>query len=71
MRVHQFDDAHDARLINSIPPTENAYRRAVLAMKKAAGEAAAVHVQSGMLVGLGTGSTAIHAIRCLGQRLRS
>jgi ribose 5-phosphate isomerase A len=43
---------------------------AVLAMKKAAGEAAARRVQSGMLVGLGTGSTAIHAIRCLGQRLR-
>jgi len=42
----------------------------VLAMKKAAGEAAARRVQSGMLVGLGTGSTAIHAIRCLGQRLR-
>jgi ribose 5-phosphate isomerase A len=43
---------------------------AVLAMKKAAGEAAARRVQSGMLVGLGTGSTAIHAIHCLGQRLR-
>jgi ribose 5-phosphate isomerase A len=42
----------------------------VLAMKKAAGEAAARRVQSGMLVGLGTGSTAIHAIHCLGQRLR-
>jgi ribose 5-phosphate isomerase A len=43
---------------------------AVLAMKKAAGEAAARRVQSGMLVGLGTGSTTIHAIHCLGQRLR-
>jgi ribose 5-phosphate isomerase A len=43
---------------------------AVLAMKKAAGEAAARRVQSGMVVGLGTGSTAIHAIHCLGQRLR-
>ena len=42
----------------------------VLAMKKAAGEAAAHRVQSGMVVGLGTGSTAIYAIRCLGQRLR-
>lgn len=42
----------------------------VLAMKKAAGDAAACRVQSGMVVGLGTGSTAIHAIRCLGQRLR-
>jgi len=42
----------------------------VLAMKKAAGEAAARRVQSGMVVGLGTGSTAIHAIHCLGRRLR-
>jgi ribose 5-phosphate isomerase A len=42
----------------------------VLALKKAAGDAAARRVQSGMVVGLGTGSTAIHAIRCLGQRLR-
>lgn len=43
----------------------------ILAMKKAAGEAAARRVQSGMVVGLGTGSTAIHAIACLGARLRS
>jgi ribose 5-phosphate isomerase A len=42
----------------------------VLAMKKAAGDAAARRIQSGMVVGLGTGSTAIHAIRCLGRRLR-
>jgi ribose 5-phosphate isomerase A len=40
-------------------------------MKKAAGEAAARRVESGMVVGLGTGSTAIHAISHIGERLRS
>src|SRR4030095_16288469 len=67
-----FEDAHDARnRITSIPPTEECMvDDAVLAMKKAAGEAAARRVQSGMLVGLGTGPTAIHAIHYLGQRLR-
>ncbi len=39
-------------------------------MKKAVGVAAARRVKSGMDVGLGTGSTAVHAIAWLGQRLR-
>lgn len=37
--------------------------------KQLAGEAAAEVVESGMVVGLGTGSTAVHAIRRLGQRV--
>jgi len=39
--------------------------------KKEAAEAAVTAVQSGMVVGLGTGSTAVHAIRALGRRLQS
>lgn len=39
-------------------------------MKRAAAEAAARRVESGMVVGLGTGSTAIHAVAYLGRRLR-
>jgi ribose 5-phosphate isomerase A len=39
--------------------------------KKAAAEAAVTAVQSGMVVGLGTGSTAVYAIRALGQLLQS
>ena len=38
--------------------------------KRLAGEAAAELVESGMLVGLGTGSTAAFAIRRLGERVR-
>jgi ribose 5-phosphate isomerase A len=38
-------------------------------LKQRAGEAAADQVQSGMVVGLGTGSTAVHAIRRLGALL--
>jgi ribose 5-phosphate isomerase A len=38
--------------------------------KRAAGEHAAAWVESGMVVGLGTGSTAVHAIRRIGERLR-
>jgi ribose 5-phosphate isomerase A len=37
--------------------------------KRAAAEAAAGLVQDGMIVGLGTGSTAAHFLDCLGQRL--
>lgn len=37
--------------------------------KKAAGHAAAARVQSGMKVGMGTGSTAVWAIRGIGERL--
>lgn len=37
--------------------------------KRRAGEAAASRVTDGMVVGLGTGSTAAHAIRALGQRV--
>jgi ribose 5-phosphate isomerase A len=39
-------------------------------MKRAAAEAAAKRVESGMVVGLGTGSTAIHAVAYLGRRLQ-
>jgi ribose 5-phosphate isomerase A len=42
---------------------------AVDARKAAAGAAAVAEVQPGMLVGLGTGSTAAFAIRALGQRV--
>ena len=41
------------------------------ALKRAAAEAAASRVVSGMVVGLGTGSTAIHAVPALARRLRS
>ena len=40
-------------------------------LKQAAGEQAASLVQSGMVVGLGTGSTAIFAIRRIATRLRA
>lgn len=39
--------------------------------KKEAGEYAVRFVESGMVVGLGTGSTAIHAVRHIGALLRS
>ncbi|WP_348613320.1 ribose-5-phosphate isomerase RpiA [Halobaculum rarum] len=39
------------------------------AAKRAAGEAAAAEVRDGDVVGLGTGSTAAHAIRDLGERV--
>ena len=39
--------------------------------KRAAGESAAEAVEDGTVVGLGTGSTAAHAIRALGQRVDS
>lgn len=38
--------------------------------KRLAAEAAVAEVADGMLVGLGTGSTAAHAIRALGRRVR-
>ena len=38
--------------------------------KKNAGEAAAAHVEAGMIVGLGTGSTSAHFVRQLGERVR-
>jgi ribose 5-phosphate isomerase A len=38
--------------------------------KQAAGEAAAEMVESGMVVGLGTGSTAVWAVRRIGAKLR-
>ena len=40
-------------------------------LKRLAGEHAANFVQSGMVVGLGTGSTAIHATRRIAQRIHS
>jgi ribose 5-phosphate isomerase A len=39
-------------------------------LKRSAAEAAARRVTSGMVVGLGTGSTAIHAVAFLGHRLK-
>jgi len=39
--------------------------------KRLAAESAAAHVESGMVVGLGSGSTAVHAIRSIGERLSS
>lgn len=43
---------------------------AVSEAKRAAGEAGAALVESGMRLGLGTGSTAAFALRAIGQRLR-
>jgi len=40
-------------------------------LKRVAAETAAQRVVSGMVVGLGTGSTAIHAVPALGKRLKS
>lgn len=40
------------------------------ALKQEAGEAAVEAVSSGMVVGLGTGSTAIWAVRAIGRKLR-
>ncbi|EGJ32587.1 ribose 5-phosphate isomerase [Moorena producens 3L] len=40
-------------------------------MKQEVGKAAAKRVQSGMIVGLGTGSTTAYAIQFLGDRLNS
>src|SRR6476620_3118128 len=44
---------------------------AIDAQKQAAGELAASWVEAGMVVGLGTGSTAVHAIRAIGARIES
>ncbi len=41
------------------------------ALKKKAGEFAASLVQSGMRVGLGTGSTAVWAVRSIGEKIKS
>ena len=38
--------------------------------KRAVGEAAAKLVESGMIVGLGTGSTAVWFVRALAQRMQ-
>ena len=40
-------------------------------MKKAAGEAAAALVEPGMIVGLGTGSTAVHFVKALSERMKA
>ena len=39
------------------------------ALKRRAAEAAVAHVESGMIVGLGAGSTALKALECIGERL--
>lgn len=49
----------------------SASEETILVMKKEVGKAAASRVKSGMVVGLGTGSTAIHAIAHLGDRLKT
>lgn len=41
------------------------------AAKRRAAEKAVLHIESGSVIGLGSGSTAAHAIRVLGVRLRS
>jgi ribose 5-phosphate isomerase A len=46
-------------------------RAAAATAKEAAGRRAAEMVQDGMVVGLGTGSTAAFAIRALGERVRT
>ncbi len=38
-------------------------------LKRQAAERAVEAVQSGMVVGLGTGSTAVHAVRAIGRKL--
>ncbi|MCI7124878.1 MAG: ribose-5-phosphate isomerase RpiA [Agathobaculum sp.] len=40
-------------------------------MKKLAGKEAAEYVQDGMLVGLGTGSTAYHMVNAVGERVKN
>lgn len=40
------------------------------ALKKIAGEKAVEYVESGMVVGLGYGSTAVHALRLIGELIR-
>jgi len=39
------------------------------ALKRQAAEAAVAHVESGMIVGLGAGSTALKALECIAERL--
>lgn len=43
----------------------------MMKQKQQAAERAAQRVESGMVVGLGHGSTAILALRCLAERMRS
>ncbi|MBK8904275.1 MAG: ribose-5-phosphate isomerase RpiA [Anaerolineaceae bacterium] len=45
--------------------------RDVAALKVQAAERAVEFIQSGMVVGLGTGSTAVHAVRAVGRLLQS
>lgn len=39
------------------------------ALKRQAAEAAVAHIESGMVVGLGAGSTALKALKCIAERL--
>ena len=39
-------------------------------LKKAAGDKAAEYVRDGMVVGLGTGSTAYHVVNAIGRRVK-
>jgi ribose 5-phosphate isomerase A len=52
------------------PPKPPAAAAAGHDPKKVAGEHAATLVRTGTVVGLGTGSTAVHAVRALGRRVR-
>jgi len=44
--------------------------RSIDTLKKMAGEKAAEYVESGMVVGLGTGSTAVYATHAIGQKIQ-
>jgi len=58
-----IDDALEKATMTTTDP--------VTLMKQAVGKAAADRVQSGMIVGLGTGSTTAYAIQFIGERLQS
>jgi ribose 5-phosphate isomerase A len=45
--------------------------KSIEVLKKEAGEKAVEYVESGMVVGLGTGSTAVHAVRAIGRMLQN
>ncbi len=53
------------------PPNSGTQADPITEMKRSVGEAAAARVQSGMTLGLGTGSTTTFALARLGERLRS
>jgi ribose 5-phosphate isomerase A len=56
-----------AHRLKPVQPSDSEYK--VDDLKRAAAEAAAAHLESGMIVGLGTGSTATLAIEAIGRRV--